>query len=67
MRRELTISFTLLMIMFSTTIPGVYALEDNDSMQMPAMPDDADSGEESAGILSGLVNMIRSSFESIHH
>ncbi|WP_321430213.1 hypothetical protein [uncultured Methanolobus sp.] len=67
MRRELTISFTLLMIMFSTTIPGVYALEDNDSMQMPAMPDDADSAEERTGILSGLVNMIRSSFESIHH
>jgi hypothetical protein len=67
MRRELTISFALLMIMFSTTIPGVYALEDNDSTQIPAMPDDADSAEESTGILSGLINMIKSSFETIHH
>nr|WP_321497294.1 hypothetical protein [uncultured Methanolobus sp.] len=37
MRRELTISFALLMIMFSTAIPGVYALEDSDSMEMPQM------------------------------
>ncbi|WMW26071.1 hypothetical protein RE474_04940 [Methanolobus sediminis] len=37
MRRELTISFALLMIMFSTTIPGVYALEDSDSTEMPQM------------------------------
>lgn len=37
MRRELTISFALLMIMFSTAIPGVYALEDSDSMEMPEM------------------------------
>jgi hypothetical protein len=31
------------------------------------MPDDADSAEESTGILSGLINMIKSSFETIHH
>ncbi|TQD24952.1 hypothetical protein [Methanolobus vulcani] len=37
MRRELTISFALLMIMFSTAIPGVYALEDSDSMEIPEM------------------------------
>ncbi|SFM78151.1 hypothetical protein [Methanolobus profundi] len=37
MRREITISFALLMILFSTAIPGVYALEDDSGMDMPEM------------------------------
>ncbi|WP_319506528.1 hypothetical protein [uncultured Methanolobus sp.] len=44
MRREITISFALLMILFSTAIPGVYALEDDTGMEMPEM--DADQMKE---------------------
>ena len=44
MRREIAISFTLLMILFSTAIPGVYALEDDTSMETPEM--DADQMKE---------------------
>jgi hypothetical protein len=44
MRREITISFALLMILFSTAIPGVYALEDDSGTEMPEM--DADQMKE---------------------
>ncbi|WP_340820344.1 hypothetical protein [Methanolobus sp. WCC4] len=37
MRRDITISFALLMILFSTAIPGVYALEEEGDMEMPGM------------------------------
>ncbi|WP_129582625.1 hypothetical protein [Methanolobus psychrotolerans] len=37
MRRNISILFTLFMILFSTAIPGVYALENDTGMEMPQM------------------------------
>lgn len=46
MKRELTISFALLMILFSTAIPGVYAMGDDGNREMPEM--DAEQMKEMA-------------------
>ncbi|WP_342304051.1 hypothetical protein [Methanolobus sp. ZRKC5] len=35
MMRKITITFALMMILFSTSIPGVYAMQDEESMGMP--------------------------------
>lgn len=37
MRKEITIALTLFMVLFSTTIPGVYALEDDEGTDIPQM------------------------------
>ncbi len=37
MKRKLTISFALLMVLFGTVIPGVYAMDDNGNREMPEM------------------------------
>lgn len=37
MRRNISILYTLFMILFSTAIPGVYALENETGMEMPQM------------------------------
>jgi hypothetical protein len=57
MKTKLSISFALLMIMFSTAIPGVYAMEDNSDMQIPEM--DAEQMKEMS------VEMIDNSIDSL--
>ncbi|MEZ5334118.1 MAG: hypothetical protein R2741_02190 [Methanolobus sp.] len=54
---KLTVSFALLMIMFSTSIPGVYAMEDDSAMQMPEM--NADQTKEMT------LEMIENSIDSL--
>ncbi|WMW21413.1 hypothetical protein RE476_08340 [Methanolobus mangrovi] len=57
MRREITISFALLMILFSTAIPGVYAMEDDTGMEMPEM-DAAQMKEMTLGMIENNIDSL---------
>lgn len=60
MKQKFTITFALLMILFSTAIPGVYALEDNTGASDTEMPEmDADQMKEMT------LEMIENSIDSL--